>query len=170
MYLPGAGYICRSSFCVPGAAQESFRHAAPLPIAQSPRPNLLRVMTTHTISFNPDGTALCLWIEAVSLHEIGRLEIHRATNIEFNNATQQWEVKDRKRKVRFFSRSRATWSGKNETCNRHEAHTRSQEHFLGTHTTFGSLALTALCVVGGSIRQPPIHGISLPMDSVERRE
>ena len=64
-------------------------------------------MNTHTISFNPDGTALCLWTEAVPLHELGRLEIHRATNIEFNNTTQQWEVKDRKAKVRFFAKSRS---------------------------------------------------------------
>ena len=59
------------------------------------------------ITFNPDGTALCLWTEAVPLHELGRLEIHRATNIEFNNGTQQWEVKDLKGKVEFFARSRS---------------------------------------------------------------
>jgi len=34
-------------------------------------------------------------------------EIHRATNIEFNNTTQPWEVKDLKGKVRFFARSRS---------------------------------------------------------------
>ena len=60
-----------------------------------------------TISFTPEGTAQCLWTEALPLHELGRLEIHRATNIEFNNNTQQWEVKDRKGKVRFFSKSRS---------------------------------------------------------------
>ena len=59
------------------------------------------------ITFSPDGTARCLWTEAVPLHELGRLEIHRATNIEFNNATQRWEVKDRKGKVRFFAKSRS---------------------------------------------------------------
>ena len=59
-----------------------------------------------SISFHTDGTGLCLWTEAVPLHELGRLEIHRATNIEFNNAAQQWEVKDLKGKVRFFARSR----------------------------------------------------------------
>lgn len=62
---------------------------------------------TINISFKPDGTAQCLWTEALPLHEIGRLEITRATNIEFNNATQYWEVKDRKGKVRFFARSRS---------------------------------------------------------------
>jgi hypothetical protein len=59
------------------------------------------------ISFKPDGTALCLWSEAVPLHELGRLEILRVTNIEFNNATQQWEPKDRKVKVLFSAGSRS---------------------------------------------------------------
>jgi hypothetical protein len=60
------------------------------------------------ISFKPDGTAQCLWTEALPLHELGRLEIDRASNIEFNNATQHWEVKDRKGKVRFIARSRSS--------------------------------------------------------------
>jgi hypothetical protein len=59
------------------------------------------------ISFKPDGTAQCLWTEALPLHELGRLEISRATNIEFNNAIQHWEVKDRRGKVRFIAKSRA---------------------------------------------------------------
>ena len=42
------------------------------------------------ISFKPDGTAQCLWTEVLPLHELGRLEIHRTTNIEFNHSTQQW--------------------------------------------------------------------------------
>jgi hypothetical protein len=60
------------------------------------------------IQFNPDGTAECLWTEAAPLHELGRLEIHRATNIEFNNSTQHWEVIDRKGKTRFIARSRSS--------------------------------------------------------------
>ena len=60
-----------------------------------------------TISFNIDGTAQCLWTEALPLHEIGRLEITRASNLEFNNGTQQWEVKDMKGKVRFVAKSRS---------------------------------------------------------------
>jgi hypothetical protein len=62
-------------------------------------------MTTQ-ISFTTDGTAHCLWTEAVPLHELGRLEITRASNIEFNNSTQHWEVKDLRGKVRFIARSR----------------------------------------------------------------
>jgi hypothetical protein len=60
-----------------------------------------------TISFTPDGTAQCLWTEALPLHELGRLEIHRASDIEFNNSTQQWEVKDRRGHIPFFSKSRS---------------------------------------------------------------
>jgi hypothetical protein len=52
------------------------------------------------ITFAANGTAQCLWTEALPLHELGRLKITRA-------ASQQWEVKDRKRKIRFFARSRS---------------------------------------------------------------
>jgi hypothetical protein len=51
-------------------------------------------MNTIAISFKTDGTAHCLWTEALNLRELGKLEIHRATSIEFNNATQLWEVRD----------------------------------------------------------------------------
>jgi hypothetical protein len=64
-------------------------------------------MTQYTITFAPDGIARCLWTEAVPLHELGPLEINRVSNIEFNNTTQHWEVKDRKGKLRFFARSRS---------------------------------------------------------------
>ena len=60
-----------------------------------------------TIQFNPNGTAQCLWTDAISLHELGRLQISRANHIEFNNTTQQWEVIDRKGRVRFVARSRS---------------------------------------------------------------
>lgn len=71
---------------------------------------------TTTISFNPDGTARCLWTESLPLHELGQLEITRASNIEFNNGAQHWEVKDRRGKVRFIAKSRAAcleWEHKN---------------------------------------------------------
>ena len=59
------------------------------------------------ISFKPDGTAHCLWTEVLPLHELGRLQITRASNIEFNNAAQQWEVQDQKGRVRFIAGSRS---------------------------------------------------------------
>jgi len=59
------------------------------------------------ISFGPDGTARCLWTEAVPLHELGRLEIHRASSIEFRDAAQLWQVMDLKGRVRFFAKSRS---------------------------------------------------------------
>jgi hypothetical protein len=40
------------------------------------------------INFNPDGTAHCLWTDTISLHELGRLQITRASTIEFNDSTQ----------------------------------------------------------------------------------
>lgn len=52
------------------------------------------------INFSPEGTAHCLWTEAISLHELGHLEITRASQIEFNSSTQHWEVKDRRGKIR----------------------------------------------------------------------
>ena len=60
-----------------------------------------------TISFTPDGAAHCLWTEALPLHELGQLEVTRASSLEFNNATQHWEVKDRRGKVRFIAKSRS---------------------------------------------------------------
>ncbi len=50
-------------------------------------------MNTHTISFAPDGIARCLWTEALPLHELGRLDIHRASTVEFDEVKQQWEVR-----------------------------------------------------------------------------
>ena len=50
-------------------------------------------MTPHIITFALDGTARCLWTEAVPLHELGRLEVQRASTIEFNGTTQLWEVR-----------------------------------------------------------------------------
>ncbi|MGO8931254.1 MAG: hypothetical protein ACLQU3_30735 [Limisphaerales bacterium] len=68
------------------------------------------------ISFNLDGTAQCLWTEVLPLHELGRLEITRVSNIEFNNTTQHWEVKDMKGRLRFIAKSRSAcieWEGQN---------------------------------------------------------
>ena len=59
-----------------------------------------------TLTFAPEGTATCLYTELIDLRSLGRLNISRATTIEFNNATQHWEVMDRRGRVAFFARSR----------------------------------------------------------------
>ena len=46
-----------------------------------------------TIVFMPDGIARCLWTEAVPLHELGQLDIQRASTVEFEPSTQRWEVR-----------------------------------------------------------------------------
>lgn len=44
------------------------------------------------ISFGPDGNGTALWTEALPLAELGKLSVTRASNVEFNSNTQQWEV------------------------------------------------------------------------------
>ena len=46
------------------------------------------------LTFDVDGAVRCLHTDAIPLQSIGTLEVHRATSIEFNASTQQWEVKD----------------------------------------------------------------------------
>ncbi len=48
----------------------------------------------EVIHFNPDGTGAGLYTELIDLREIGSLEVVRASEIEFNETTQQWEVFD----------------------------------------------------------------------------
>jgi hypothetical protein len=45
-----------------------------------------------TLRFNPGGTVDCLYTEAIDLRSLGKLEIIRATDIRFNETTQQWDV------------------------------------------------------------------------------
>jgi len=47
----------------------------------------------HVITFAPDGTARCLWTDAVPLQELGKLDVHRASMVEFNPSEQEWEVR-----------------------------------------------------------------------------
>jgi hypothetical protein len=44
------------------------------------------------LRFNPGGQIDCLYTEAIDLRALGKLEISRATDIRFNDATQQWDV------------------------------------------------------------------------------
>jgi len=61
---------------------------------------------TTTREFNPDGTARSRWTDAISLLDLGHLEITRASQIKFNNSTRHWEVIDRRGKIAFFAWSR----------------------------------------------------------------
>jgi hypothetical protein len=46
------------------------------------------------LTFELDGVVRCLHTDAIPLQALGTLTVKRATNIEFNASTQQWEVKD----------------------------------------------------------------------------
>ena len=63
-------------------------------------------MNTAVITFNETGAGTCLYTELIDLKSIGCLQVTRATQIEFNNETQFWEVKNLKGSVLYFSRSR----------------------------------------------------------------
>jgi len=58
------------------------------------------------LTVNPDGTVSGLYTELIDLSSLGRLEIQRASTIEFNNTSQHWEVKNLPGRVLFFARSR----------------------------------------------------------------
>jgi hypothetical protein len=44
------------------------------------------------IKVTPDGTVRCLHTDAIDLRRLGRLEVTRASNVEFDNRTQHWTV------------------------------------------------------------------------------
>lgn len=69
-------------------------------------------MSVHVLQFDTSGAGHCLYTEVVDLSSIGTLEVQRATNIEFNDDKQQWEVKNLQEKVLFSNSSRSvclTW-------------------------------------------------------------
>jgi hypothetical protein len=94
------GFIAKSP------KDKGVRANSPFAIQQYANHQQPKIMNT-IISFTPDGTAHCLWTDAIPLHELGRLEITRASHIEFNNDEQKWEVKDQKPRVRFIAKSRS---------------------------------------------------------------
>ena len=47
-----------------------------------------------TLRFKPGGAVECLYTEAIDLRVLGRLQIFRATDIRYNETTQQWDVRE----------------------------------------------------------------------------
>ena len=69
-------------------------------------------MNPSVLTFQPGGTVTGLYTEAIPLAALGALHIQRLTSIEFNDSTQQWEVKDRAGTLLFAHPSREqclTW-------------------------------------------------------------
>ena len=50
-------------------------------------------MKSLVLNFTPDGIMECLHTEALPLSAFGALAIRRASTIEFDEATQVWEVR-----------------------------------------------------------------------------
>ena len=58
------------------------------------------------LTINTRGDVSCLYTELINLSQLGLLHIERASNIEFNNPAQVWEVKDHEGEILFASPSR----------------------------------------------------------------
>jgi hypothetical protein len=69
------------------------------------------------LTFDAHGQVRGLYTEAIDLHILGPLRIRRATNIEFSNASQQWEVRSlQEQRLLFTHPSRANcldWEQRN---------------------------------------------------------
>ena len=63
-------------------------------------------MTIMNLSFDTTGTGTSFYTEAIALNEIGTLEITRASNIEFNENSQAWEVRNLENQVLYTEQSR----------------------------------------------------------------
>ena len=46
-----------------------------------------------TITFSPNATASCLHTDVIPLQSLGHCRTHRASWIDFNETTQEWEVR-----------------------------------------------------------------------------
>jgi hypothetical protein len=61
----------------------------------------------HVLTFELDGVVRCLHTDAIPLQSLGTLEVQRASTIEFNPTSQQWEVKDAAGAILFTNPSRS---------------------------------------------------------------
>ena len=60
----------------------------------------------NVLTVAPGGIVTGLYTETIPLAEIGALHIERLTSIEFADASQQWEVRDRAGGLQFADPSR----------------------------------------------------------------
>ena len=58
------------------------------------------------LTFSENGIVTGLYTEAIPLGAIGALSITRLTEIEFNDSTQQWEVRSTTGTILFSHQSR----------------------------------------------------------------
>jgi hypothetical protein len=63
-------------------------------------------MSRTVLRFDLLGHGHCLFTEAIDLSALGTLEMTRASRIEFNQHTQQWEVRSVHGELLFRHRSR----------------------------------------------------------------
>ena len=51
-------------------------------------------MNSIVLRIDPSAQVHCFYTEAIDLAQVGRLEVHRASTVEFNQNNQQWEVRN----------------------------------------------------------------------------
>ena len=61
----------------------------------------------NVLTFTTTGIVTGLYLEVIDLSCLGKMQIKRATTIEFNNDQQVWQVKDRRHTL-YESSSRQT--------------------------------------------------------------
>lgn len=57
----------------------------------------------HTLRFATSGPISCLYTEKIDLASLGRLSVVRASEINFNRETQQWDTLDARTGQLLFS-------------------------------------------------------------------